>query len=1212
MDSATTLFDHFADLPALKAEKAEVINIFTEIRSGIRALADSGFKIDTAKTVSQMQTAVKDINKMQDQLIAKTRELELFEQKLEALRAKNLETQLKIQKIQEDIKVKQAQQAKLGAQAEQARTSSLIEQEKELDRLIVKEEKRGEVARKNAANSPIVDTGLRVQGAGGFPAAPLVRFNPGAEEGATAATLGTKAIVEQGEAINSLEKAHIADTEAAIQWGAAQGEAVPAMKNTKKETVETTAAMQEMVGVYDEYTGTIRMNIQAQLENSIALQKNRAEQRAINKEILDTNVTTNSQFERLTQLRQEEVQLAAANKELNVTLKNQAIALRDNAGAATQLRAEYELLRQTYGSMSAAERVSPIGKQTKAQIDAIAPSIAQLDKEMLKGRHGMQELESSVERAGRRLYSFITRDLFRAIAGFIVFTAVFKGVELLYEKFIEFLNRMSDAEALAAEKLADLNEVMKSANVESGKQITDLKLLRQAAEDANLPIQTRVDAIKALKKEFPEHYKNISDEIILLGKDKEAYDLTTEAILKNSKAKAAKAKIDEIAAKKLDEEYNKEKINNATANESARVKGDITTTVATIIPGTGEQKLTDIIDTREEQLKRIADRKKAALDETEKRLKDLTAREDFLLKFVDTGFIVKEKTKGSGREPLGPTDEYYYKLLKQEQESAEALKKFRQQQEIEDQKTIEENEALNLEERIKARKKELSIEKQMLGDETEAKLNEIDAAANKEKARRKISQREIDLIEKDAQNKRNLVQEAALDKLALIEAKSIAEIEGMRKKARERDLKDEEDYTKMLEGEILKRKAFLEKNLKESSSFQNKNAAEESNQKIDKTVGIVSTMDPVKDANKIKLAWIKLEAELNDIELDRQARSIKSEIEYWKGISEATEQGTTEQIEATANWVEAEEKLRKLNVKKEEEHNKEILDAKHKLTEEYIKLGKELFKAGSQFLEATYDRQINKIQQQIDLIDELKAAEIARIEDTTASEQDKAAKIAILEAKAQSDKDMLAKRQRQAEREKAKFEKASKAMEITTEGIKTVNAIKLQIVEAQAKAAANPYDPFRKIAVALTIAQLPIAIATSAASLAAVLAEPLPGYWTGTSSAKPGLAAVAEKGRELAKEPSGRLVMYETPTIANLIGGTKIFNNYETENILKANDKERMNIVYGYSKPTTTAPDDRQLKELQKLNKKEFKTAVNVYNAPGVETTSWYQKNFKR
>jgi hypothetical protein len=82
-------------------------------------------------------------------------------------------------------------------------------------------------------------------------------------------------------------------------------------------------------------------------------------------------------------------------------------------------------------------------------------------------------------------------------------------------------------------------------------EIQALKLLKSQAENANLPLEKRIRAVKELRDQFPDYFKGLSDEQILLGNVGEAYDKLTKSITANAKAKAFSQQITENEKKTL-------------------------------------------------------------------------------------------------------------------------------------------------------------------------------------------------------------------------------------------------------------------------------------------------------------------------------------------------------------------------------------------------------------------------------------------------------------------------------------------------------------------------------------------------------------------------------------------------------------------------------------------------------------------------------------
>lgn len=58
-------------------------------------------------------------------------------------------------------------------------------------------------------------------------------------------------------------------------------------------------------------------------------------------------------------------------------------------------------------------------------------------------------------------------------------------------------------------------------------------------------------------------------------------------------------------------------------------------------------------------------------------------------------------------------------------------------------------------------------------------------------------------------------------------------------------------------------------------------------------------------------------------------------------------------------------------------------------------------------------------------------------------------------------------------------------------------------------------------------------------------------FWTGTKSSPEGLALVGEKGAEIYRKPSGEIGIYDSPQVANLTAGTRIWDANDTKRILE-------------------------------------------------------------
>lgn len=97
-------------------------------------------------------------------------------------------------------------------------------------------------------------------------------------------------------------------------------------------------------------------------------------------------------------------------------------------------------------------------------------------------------------------------------------------------------------------------DAMQDARLEAAKETTKLNILYKTATNNAKSTKERTKAVKALKKEYPEYFKNLSDEEIKTGKATTAYNELSKAIVKNAKARAALDKITELQKQFIDED----------------------------------------------------------------------------------------------------------------------------------------------------------------------------------------------------------------------------------------------------------------------------------------------------------------------------------------------------------------------------------------------------------------------------------------------------------------------------------------------------------------------------------------------------------------------------------------------------------------------------------------------------------------------------------
>lgn len=136
-------------------------------------------------------------------------------------------------------------------------------------------------------------------------------------------------------------------------------------------------------------------------------------------------------------------------------------------------------------------------------------------------------------------------------------------------------------------------------------------------------------------------------------------------------------------------------------------------------------------------------------------------------------------------------------------------------------------------------------------------------------------------------------------------------------------------------------------------------------------------------------------------------------------------------------------------------------------------------------------------------------------------------------------------------------------------------------------------------AVVAALPNIPLSIASGvigAIQLAAVIAQPIPGFYTGVESSPEGFAKLAERGSELAVSPSGDLVMYDKPQVAYLEKGTKVYNAQETDSLMA--QAKRYGDGYAFDQNLANSENSSQ----------ELKTILN-YNSSGIISAIVEQKD---
>lgn len=219
--------------------------------------------------------------------------------------------------------------------------------------------------------------------------------------------------------------------------------------------------------------------------------------------------------------------------------------------------------------------------------------------------------------------------------------------------------------------LKHMADAMQNARLETAKETLKLNLLYKTATNNAKSTNERTKAVKALKKEYPEYFKNLSDEEIKLGKASKAYKEATKAITENAKARAAMDKITELQKEFI--ETDQKRIGLLT--KQVQAQGELakaeqyTAKVSSTITATSTQAASQYYAATASNVNKLKDDIKEYGDEAEKaalRQKVLAKSMENLTKYVTVDSLTGKDTNTDSKKKE-------FDLLKAYEESRVAL-----------------------------------------------------------------------------------------------------------------------------------------------------------------------------------------------------------------------------------------------------------------------------------------------------------------------------------------------------------------------------------------------------------------------------------------------------------------------------------------------------------------------------------------------------------
>ena len=305
------------------------------------------------------------------------------------------------------------------------------------------------------------------------------------------------------------------------------------------------------------------------------------------------------------------------------------------------------------------------------------------------------------------------------------------------------------------EALENYKKAMLESQQTAQNETVQLNLLYKAAVDSSKGMNERISAVKELKKEYPQYFKNLSDEEILVGKAADKYNELATAIMASAKAQAAKETLIKNSKEILDletkitEEYKKQELNEIKRTEAVgKLKEG---QKQTFLPVSN-----DVIDATNRNYDRKFKESEEKITEWRRKIYDLTKFNKSLADQVNIEDLLFESNRGGGETGTGSGKTDYASQL------ADARVKAQQ--------TTEKLRIQIMQEGIAKR---MALAKQEYDDSiADIDKQERDTLAKMDKARKQgdnIPQSQYDAVKESAKNNRVLAEQVYNEQIYQIE-----------------------------------------------------------------------------------------------------------------------------------------------------------------------------------------------------------------------------------------------------------------------------------------------------------------------------------------------------------------------------------------------------------------------------------------------------------
>lgn len=333
------LFNHYADIKALEAEKSKVVRIFGDIKAGIKELNSLGLKLSGAGSVKELNAATREYNNIATKLASSQNQLAKAEQQLNDIRAKSAATIKQLSDQVDALKKKGEKPIDLTVQA--GTSASQVQNKTTPSDIAAKNKKEEEEASIELAKALEQEEAERIKNA--------------------TATADETARIEELNGVKRNSRAELVKDDTANQ-----------MKENSNATDKYKNDLEAL-------TGTINENLQLQATYKTELAQVNVEIRKLDDSYTSSEKNSEAYKNQLASLLGKQQELKSASADLGKTIELQTAEQNAAVGSTEQLQAKYELLNQAISKLSDTQKDSPVGKSLIKQANDIKAVLKTVD-----------------------------------------------------------------------------------------------------------------------------------------------------------------------------------------------------------------------------------------------------------------------------------------------------------------------------------------------------------------------------------------------------------------------------------------------------------------------------------------------------------------------------------------------------------------------------------------------------------------------------------------------------------------------------------------------------------------------------------------------------------------------------------------------------------------------------------------------------------------